>query len=127
MTTARPRRDLEHPEQVALFNWAALRASARPELRLLHAIPNFARLRTKREAARRNAEGLKAGVPDLCLPVPRGAFHGLYIEMKSATGKPTPKQRWWLDQLQEQGYRAEVCHGFEEARRVIERYLDGRG
>ena len=32
-----------------------------------------------------------------------------------------------IAQLQEQGYRAEVCHGFEEARRVIERYLDGRG
>ena len=31
---------------------------------------------------RLRAEGLKSGVPDLCLPSAHGEYHGLYIEMK---------------------------------------------
>lgn len=129
MTTTRARQYREQADQIALFQWATIRASARPELSLLFAVPNFARVKSARDGARRKAEGMKPGVPDMFLAVPRGGFHGLFVELKSQAGRNrvSTEQRWWLAQLQEQGYRAEVCHGFEEARRVIERYLDGRG
>jgi hypothetical protein len=117
-------RHAEDSEQRALLSWARLRSATWPELELLHHVPNGGR-RDAREAGRLKAQGVKAGVPDLCLPVARGVHHGLYVELKRADQKtnPTAAQRWWLDRLREQGYRAEVCRGWDEARRVIEEYL----
>jgi hypothetical protein len=72
--------------------------------------------------------GMKRGVPDVCLPVPRGGFHGLYVEMKRVKGgRPSPEQLWWRDKLREQGYRAEICCGWEDAVRVIREYLEMKG
>lgn len=76
------------------------------------------------------AMGVKKGVPDLCLPVPRGKYHGLYIELKTETGRTSEAQEWWGEQLLGQGYFWEVCHGWQSAVKVLEWYLDlkeGRG
>ena len=115
----------EHTEQVALFRWAALAKSRWPELMLLHAIPNGGH-RHIQVARRLKAEGVKAGVPDLCLPVARGGWHGLYIELKTATGRLSAEQGEWLTALETQGYRVAVCRGWQGAWRVIEEYLGGR-
>ena len=69
-------RNSEHAEQVALFKWAEFAAARWPELTLMHAIPNGGH-RNKITAARLKAEGVRAGVPDICLPVARGGWHGL--------------------------------------------------
>ena len=67
---------------------------------------------------------MKPGVPDLCLPVARGGYHGLYIELKRAVGGIlSDEQKWWIDELKSQGYAAIVCHGAEEAIRTIKEYL----
>lgn len=112
----------ESIEQQTLFRWAEFRAQAFPELELLYHIPNEG----KRNAAtgrRLKAEGLKKGVPDLCLPVARGGKHGLYIEMKAGKNKTSPYQDRWLAELSKQGYETAVCYGWEAAAAVIERYL----
>lgn len=75
------------------------------------------------EAKRLKEQGVKPGVPDLCLPVARGQYHGLYIEMKTEAGKDSPEQIWWREQLTAQGYFSTVCHGWESAVRVLEWYL----
>lgn len=67
--------------------------------------------------------GVKAGVPDLCLAVARHGRHGLWIELKVGGGKLTEHQARWLVWLEEQGHRASVCHGWQEAVRLIEWYL----
>jgi hypothetical protein len=72
-------------------------------------------------------QGLKAGVPDLHLPVSRRGYSSLYIEIKTATGKTTPEQDWWLEELRKAGNFCEVCHGWDSARRVIEWYLFSEG
>jgi hypothetical protein len=122
----RTARDGEHAEQAALVRWAAFARARLPELALLYAIPNGGH-RHKATAARLKAEGVKRGVPDVCLPVPRGGAHGLYIELKTGRGRPTPEQLGWIRALRRQGYAASVCHGWEQARRAIEDYLAGRG
>ena len=114
----------EHKEQVALFRWAEFAAASRPELRLLHAIPNGGH-RHKAVAARMKAEGVRRGVPDVFLPIPRGAFAGLYIEMKTRRGRVSDEQRRWIEALRAQGYRAEVCREWNAARELIEQYLNG--
>lgn len=115
----------EHREQICLMQWAALSQGAHPELALLMHIPN-GEYRAKATAARLKAMGTKAGVPDLYLPVARGPWHGLWIEMKGtdrARCKPSPEQRWWIEKLQDENYQAVVCHGWEAARDALINYL----
>ncbi len=114
----------EHAHQSALFSWAA----TRDDLRLMYAIPNAAK-RSPRLAAYMKSEGLKKGCPDICLPVARHGYHGLYIELKrpkspgKAAGRVTPEQADYLAALRAEGYAAHVCYGWDEARSVIEQYL----
>ena len=112
----------EHEEQKTLFEWAAYHARQYPELYLLFAIPNGG-LRSPKTGARLKAEGVKAGVPDLMLPVARGGYHGLFVEMKAGRGRATRVQRVWADMLAAEGYRVALCRGWEEAARVILAYL----
>lgn len=106
----------ERQHQQAVMKWAR-QPSIRerwPELALLHHIKNET-TGGAAEVAADKAMGVKKGVPDLCLPVARGGFHGLYIEMKTPSGRASEAQRWWGMALKEQGYRAVVCHGYDAA------------
>ena len=114
----------EAEEQAALFHWAGLMQGQYPELKLLHHIPNGG-YRNKREAASLQREGVKAGVPDICLPVARNGCHGLYIELKRRKGgRLSPSQACWMEQLKKQGYQVAVCYGWVEAKNIIVQYLD---
>lgn len=114
----------EAQHQSALIKWSQLpQIRARyPELKLLHHIPNGGR-RDPIEAKHLKAQGVKPGVPDLCLPVARGTYHGLYIEMKTETGRPSDNQKWWIKELNDQKYKAVICHGWEEAKKCLTDYL----
>lgn len=116
----------EDEEQAAVIRWAELQMGRWPDLEWLYHIPNGGK-RGKIEAARFKAMGVKAGVPDLCLPVPKGGYHGLYIEMKRREGgKLSKDQRKWIDGLRENGYCVQRCDGHQEAVRVLGDYLRGR-
>ena len=106
-----------------MIRWANMRSATLPELGLLFAIANGGE-RHLFVAKKLKAEGVKPGAPDLCLPVARGGYHGLYLELKRrGGGVVSPSQKWWLEKLQEQGYRAVVCYGWNDARETIEDYL----
>jgi len=116
---------LEAQEQIWLFNWAMYATVKWPELDLLYHIPNGGS-RNKIEAAHLKAQGVKKGVPDLFLPVAKQGYHGLYIEMKrQKKGVLSADQKQWIENLRKQGYRVEVCKGFQSAADVIEDYLKG--
>lgn len=113
----------ENQEQAMLFEWARLMEHKHPELKLLFAIPNGG-YRPPKTAAILKATGVKSGVPDICLPVPRGEYNGLYVELKRRKGGAlSANQRIWLKNLNEQGYRAVCCKGFEAALNEILTYL----
>lgn len=114
----------EHQIQTCVMEWADGQLALHPELRLLYAIPNGG-ARNAVTGALLKAEGVKPGVPDLCLPVARGKYHGLYIEMKRATGKPTKAQLEWLAALKAQGYATAIRHDAALTADLILRYLDG--
>lgn len=99
-----------------------MRAGLYPDLDLLFAIPNGGH-RHKLTAAKLKAEGVKAGVPDLLLPVSRGQYHGLFIEMKFGRGRVRGEQQWWLYQLEAQGYQTAVCWSWLEAAKAVCDYL----
>lgn len=115
----------ESEEQQVVIEWAEYTQGHWPELALLYHVPNGGK-RGKVEAARFKREGVKPGVPDLCLPVARNGRHGLYIEMKAMDGKLTAKQSEWLEALKKQGYLAVECHGAAAAIRFLEWYLKGK-
>lgn len=113
----------EHRMQVALFKWAALAAGADPRLRLLFAVGNGGK-RNVIVAKKMKAEGVKAGVPDVFLPVPCGGYHGLWLELKISPNKPSKEQSMWLAHLIVRGYRCEVVYDdWEKAKEIIEGYL----
>jgi hypothetical protein len=113
----------EAQEQTTLFQWAAMMSGKWPELRLLHAIPNGGS-RNPIEARHLKEQGVKAGIPDIFLPCARGEWHGLYIEMKRRKGgRVSDEQREMIRLLIEQGYKAVVCYGWEEAKNVIVEYM----
>ena len=115
----------ESAEQEALMDWANRASRKWPELALLYHIPNGGS-RNEIEAAHLRRQGVKSGVPDLCLPVARGGCHGLYIELKRRQGgRVSPSQSAWLMALNAQGYAAVVCCGLDEAIEAIEGYLKG--
>ena len=115
----------EDEEQMVVIRWTQMSMGKWPELEWLYHIPNGGK-RGKAEAARFKAMGVKAGVPDLHLAVPRGGFHGLYIEMKRQKGgKLSADQKKWIDGLTGNGYCVRRCDGWREAVDVLEAYLRG--
>lgn len=124
-----------------------------PQLGRLYAIKNQGH-GDKIRGNQSKAEGVKAGVPDVFLPVPRhawpnypmdlthtnGMLCGLYIELKrpgskkagkrkaevvdQAAGVTSNEQDDWVAYLRSQGYAVVVAYGWREAADVLLRYLN---
>ena len=88
-------------------------------------VPNGGR-RSRREGGKFKRMGVKPGVPDILIFDTDRAQEatGLAIEMKRSDGKGRVRkeQKQWLADLRARGWMTAVCHGFEEARKVIERH-----
>ncbi len=98
----------------------------RPELRdLLQRIYHtpMGGLRQQRTGAILKAQGARKGVPDYCLPLARGGYHGLYIELKAGDGVLDKEQSLELERLQADGYRAVCCWGAPAAFGELVRYV----
>lgn len=74
--------------------------------------------------------GLKKGVADLFLPVPKRAPDGsivscgLFIEMKKKRfGVLSAEQEAFLQQMRKNGYEAVCAAGADEAISIIKRYI----
>ena len=115
---------------------------ALPELALFHAIPNGG-ARDKVTAAKLKAEGVKPGVHDTFLPVPKpftfpcgpgptdvqvAYYCGLYIEFKEPgrknhkDGGLSASQIEFGDMVREQGYCTRVAYTWREAANLVMLY-----
>lgn len=113
----------ETQEQIRLFDWALEERKRFPALKLMYHIPNEGK-RDAKNAAILKKMGLKRGVPDVHLPVARGEYHSLYIEMKRIVDADlTEAQGWWMKQLRQEGNCAVVCFGWKAAAATLEWYL----
>jgi hypothetical protein len=86
------------------------------------------------QAVKQKKLGMPKGYPDLFIAEPNGKYHGLFIELKKSgtklfkrDGKPVnehiEEQNEMLDRLQERGYYATFCIGFDEAKQTIDNYF----
>lgn len=119
----------EHNEQVELFEWVddCINLGIHKELIAMFAIPNESYGGTRRDiirGRRLKAEGRKRGVPDIFLAVPKGKYHGLFIEMKTTKGVLSRFQKEWIKTLNNNGFLAIVCRSSNEAIEKIEKYLN---
>ena len=96
----------------------------------LHAIPNGGN-RSAATGARLKAEGVKRGIADLFLPVPRPKqgnhmewYSGLYLEVKSKKGKQTTEQKEFEKECNLQGYKYEIVRSSQHGVDAIIRYLN---
>lgn len=113
----------ELSEQQAVIEWCEYAGGKHPEFKSIFHIVNEGK-RSRFNGAELREAGLKKGVPDLCLPCARGAYHALYIEMKKdRTCSPTADQVSWITTLKSQGNFAIVCYGAAEAIRVLQEYI----
>lgn len=112
----------EFTEQVSLFDWAAWVEPKAPALRLMHHIPNGEK-RDKFTGARLKRAGVRAGIPDVFLPVASKGYHGLYIELKAGRNTISDSQEAMIDALRAQGYYVDVAWGWVAAAKVIVDYL----
>jgi len=70
--------------------------------------------------------GVRKGQPDYLLAVPRNGFNGLFLEVKTSTGKPSPEQLECHAMHRANGYAVEVVNSFDVAQKVIHGYLGKR-
>jgi hypothetical protein len=113
----------EAEEQKALFEWAAYNIKRYPELELLIHIPNEGK-RSWRAGHELKLQGMKAGAPDILLPVPSRHHTALWIELKRRKGgRISEAQKHMMFALKKYGNMAVVCYGWEQARDVILNYL----
>lgn len=72
------------------------------------------------------AMGRKPGVPDLMLPIARGGYFGLAIEVKTATGTMRPEQKQWKLGLESEGWQHAVCRTPENIVETVLGYMRQR-
>lgn len=113
----------ESDEGIAFIRWCRLAEKQYPELETLYHIPNGG-ARDVQTGARLKREGVRAGMPDYCLPVPRGDYGALYLELKRVDGGVlSEKQQRILTLLEKRGNRVVVCAGWEAAKMAVIEYL----
>lgn len=114
----------ETQEQIAVMDWCRWQENHYPELKMIFHIVNEGK-RSTRVGLELQKMGMKKGIPDICLPIPNGKYHGLWIELKAdKTKKATQSQVDWICRLRHQGYDAVVAYGAEEAIGIIKEYLN---
>lgn len=109
----------EEQEQIALVKWLFSNKI------FFYHVPNGS-CKNIAQAIKFKKLGLRSGVPDICIPIARKGFHGLYIELKrqkSVKCAVSDEQKWWIAQLMSEGYFALICRGAEDSIKVITDYF----
>lgn len=121
----------EHDQQVAVVKWFKLQYPQYKDC--IIAIPNGSIVARNKSLGsmyakikKMEAEGVKKGTSDLFIAVPRRDKHGLWVEMKDVKKtlcSVSKEQREHLDLMNEMGYEAIWCAGFDVAKAAIEVYM----
>ncbi|UTZ44538.1 VRR-NUC domain-containing protein [Vibrio campbellii] len=87
------------------------------------AVPNGGH-RTKRAAKLMPYEGQKKGTPDICIPDPRGKYHGMFLEVKTDKGTASKEQKAKAELYRKRGYYVVIAKGFAKCMDELAKYHD---
>lgn len=62
-------------------------------------------------------QGMRPGVPDLCIVLPRGRM--AFAELKSDTGRLSGNQEYWRDRLRHHGHDWWLVRSLDDLRRFL--------
>jgi hypothetical protein len=118
------RNEIEHENQVAFFQYVDLKLMKEyPFLdKLLFSVPNGGH-RSKAQAGKLKAEGVRSGVSDIILLYPARGFNYLCIEMKAPLGKQTDNQKKFENRVDENGGLYQVAYSSNDALSILAYYL----
>lgn len=78
---------------------------------------------SKAQALANRSMGTSKGFPDFVIFV---SGYVVFIEMKRTEGgRASKEQKEWIDFLQKAGHHAEICDGFEEAKKFLTEVSNG--
>ena len=112
----------EEEGQIDFVNWLH-RYYPEVHASLFH-VPNGGK-RARRTAGRMKLLGVKRGVPDIVILLPRAGKAGLVLELKRSVGsvRASAEQYAWLGMFEASGFVTAVCR-VSEAPLVVESYLN---
>jgi hypothetical protein len=117
VVSSKPIIPTEDDEQIRFAVWLA------KNMIIFYHIPNGGR-RYALEAMKLKRMGVQAGVPDICIPIARSPYHGLYVELKRQKGGTLSEmQKIWRDQLRKEGYAWFLAEGADRAIACVKKYL----
>lgn len=90
--------------------------------RTIFAVPNGG-ARNEVTGAILKAEGVIAGVADLFILHAAHGYHGLFIEMKTHSGKQQPSQIAFQIKAESEGYKYAVCRSFDDFQKIVNEYF----
>lgn len=115
-------RSTEHDLQVSCMTW--LRYEYPDIYKVTFAVPNGG-MRDKGTAAQMVAEGEKAGVADIIVLKANCTYNALCIEMKTATGRQSDKQKEWQQSAESiGGSRYVICRSLDDFQAAITEYFN---
>lgn len=76
-----------------------------------------------KQAVKMKMNGYVKGFPDLQICEPMNGYHGLFLEIKTEIGIASKEQKEWVKQLNERGYVATICKGFDQCKEAIDNYF----
>lgn len=107
---------MKHPESALQKSVMAYLEAVLPLYVRAFSVPNGMRL-SATQARIAKAEGLRAGVPDICIVHQGGSV--AFIELKTAKGRLSPAQTEWLDWCAWQRVPAAVCRSIDDVRSTL--------
>jgi hypothetical protein len=68
--------------------------------------------------------GMRPGVSDLFIAIPKRGYHGAWLELKSANGKLSLLQKLFLEDMAKQEYAAVVTYSLDDSIKFIQWYCE---
>jgi hypothetical protein len=115
---ASPEEDLHR----LVFAWIFAMQRTHPILDFMMHVPNGGG-RSKGEAGKLKAMGVRRGVPDVLCPFKCSGFNGFACELKAPNGKCSPEQNMFLTKAKNDGWLVGVCFTFDEFVSLANLYL----
>jgi len=117
----------ENQEHKAIVKWLNLHPILKDHFIKIH---NEGR-RTEVQGWNLKCMGLRSGASDLFIYYPSNEFHGLFLEVKrnKKYSKSETSTKTWIAQetfknnVKKVGYAYEICYGFEDGVRIINKYM----
>lgn len=115
---ASPEEDLHR----LVFEWILAMQATHPILKYMIHVPNGG-ARSKGEAGKLKAMGVRKGVADFICPFQSGPWPGFACELKAPKGLCTPDQEDFLDKAKNDGWITGVCYSLDQFVDMVNLFL----